>query len=51
MKQQHLSGLLDEPLIDLKTIILLNLAAVRLKKKEHREAIKFCNEVGILEKS
>ena len=40
----------NESLLNTKMTLLLNLAAVKLKKKEHREALDLCTEVLQLDK-
>lgn len=39
----------NESLLNTKMTLLLNLAAVKLKKKEHREALDLCTEVSFTE--
>ncbi|XP_076641497.1 cyclophilin 40 [Halictus rubicundus] len=41
----------DDPMTNTKIVILLNLAAVKLKKKKHREALKLCTEVLQIDKN
>lgn len=36
----------DNTLTNLKMIILLNMAAVKLKKQDYRDAMEHCNEVS-----
>lgn len=45
VKEVNIPSNLDESMTDLKMVILLNLAAVKLKKKQHQEALALCNEV------
>lgn len=45
-KLEKLADMPNYTLKDLITNILLNLAAVKLKRKEYQEAIKFCNDVS-----
>lgn len=48
-KQKDLSDMPDstsDKLTNIKMIILLNLAAVKLKKKDYRNVIEYCNEVS-----
>lgn len=44
--QQDMPDTLYTSLADLKPILLLNLAAVRLKQNKSREVIDLCNEVS-----
>lgn len=44
-EQKDMPDTIYVSLVDLKSVILLNLAAVHLKRKEYREVIHFCNEV------
>lgn len=46
MNKQHMADTLYASLLDLRLVLLLNLAAVRLKQEEYREAIDICNEVS-----
>ncbi|XP_031839608.1 cyclophilin 40 isoform X1 [Nomia melanderi] len=41
----------DDLMVNTKLIILLNLAAVKLKEKKHREALKLCTEVLQMDKN
>ncbi|XP_076282843.1 cyclophilin 40 isoform X2 [Lasioglossum baleicum] len=41
----------DELMTNTKIVILLNLAAVKLKKRKHREALKLCTEVLQIDKN
>lgn len=45
-KQQNMPDTFYASLVNLRLSLLLNLAAVNLKKKEYRKAIDFCNEVS-----
>jgi len=45
-KQQNMSDTFYISLVDLRLILLLNLAAVRLKQKEYSKVIDLCNEVS-----
>jgi len=45
-KQQNMSDTFYASLVDLRLILLLNLAAVRLKQKEYSEVIDLCNKVS-----
>jgi len=45
-KQQNMSDTFYASLVDLRLILLLNLAAVRLKQKEYSKVIDLCNEVS-----
>lgn len=47
-KLEKLPDAPDHTVVALVTNILLNLAAVNLKRKEYREAMKFCNDVNRL---
>ncbi|XP_014487537.1 PREDICTED: peptidyl-prolyl cis-trans isomerase D isoform X2 [Dinoponera quadriceps] len=50
-KQADLSDTSDNTLINLKVIILLNLAAVKLRKRIYRDAMGHCNEVLKLDRA
>ncbi|XP_032663670.1 peptidyl-prolyl cis-trans isomerase D isoform X2 [Odontomachus brunneus] len=50
-KQKDLSDIPDSTLPDLKMIILLNMAAVKLKKQYYRDAMEHCNDVLELDKA
>lgn len=45
-EHQNLSDTFYASLVDLKLILLLNLAAVHLKQKEYRQTIDLCTEVS-----
>lgn len=45
-QQKNMPDTIYVSLVDLKSVLLLNLAAVHLKRKEYRKAIHFCNEVS-----
>ncbi|GAB1863458.1 40 kDa peptidyl-prolyl cis-trans isomerase [Camponotus japonicus] len=44
-QQKDMPDTIYVSLVDLKSVLLLNLAAVYLKRKEYRKVIHFCNEV------
>lgn len=46
MTKQDLLDTSDNTMTDLKMIVLLNLAAVKLRDKNHRDTMKHCNEVS-----
>ncbi|XP_012217908.1 peptidyl-prolyl cis-trans isomerase D [Linepithema humile] len=50
-KQQNMTDTFYASLENLKLILLLNLAAVKLKQKKHHEAIYFCEEVLKVDKT
>ena len=50
VKKMDIPNFPDESLLNTKTTLLLNLAAVKLKKKEHREALDLCTEVLQMDK-
>jgi len=45
-KQQNMSDTFYVSLVNLRLILLLNLAAVRLKQKEYSKVIDLCNKVS-----
>lgn len=45
-KQQNMSDTFYASLTDLKSILLLNLAAVHLKQEKYNKTIDLCNEVS-----
>lgn len=45
-KQENLLETSDNALTNLKVIILLNLAAVKLKERNYRGAMEHCDEVS-----
>lgn len=45
-QQKDMPDTIYVSLIDLKTVLLLNLAAVYLKRKEYHIVIDLCNKVG-----
>ncbi|XP_076676692.1 cyclophilin 40 isoform X1 [Andrena cerasifolii] len=50
VKKMDIPNFPNESLLNTKMTLLLNLAAVKLKKKEHREALDLCTEVLQLDK-
>ncbi|XP_043485847.1 peptidyl-prolyl cis-trans isomerase D [Polistes fuscatus] len=51
IKMKNVPDTMEDSIKDLKVTIMLNLAAVQLKKKDYRSAVKLCSEVLEIDKS
>ncbi|KAI4498680.1 hypothetical protein M0802_006147 [Mischocyttarus mexicanus] len=51
IKIKNVPDTMEDSITDLKVTIMLNFAAVQLKKKDYRSAVKLCNEVLEIDKS